>query len=66
MQKDLIDKLLKESEKIHKSSTKGSDNYMVASPVQDDSLFIYDVANIINGIKRDIRKGKIKRLFPDE
>jgi len=57
MQKDLIDKLLKASETIHKSSTKGSANYMVVSQ---------DVANIINGIKRDIRKGKIKRLFPDE
>ena len=57
MQKDLIDKLLKASETIHKSSTKGSANYMVVSK---------DVANIINGIKRDIRKGKIKRLFPDE
>jgi hypothetical protein len=57
MQKDLIDKLLKASETIHKSSTKGSANYMVVSQ---------DVANIINGIKRDIRKGKIKRLFPDK
>ena len=57
MQKDLIDKLLKASETIHKSSTKGSANYMVVSK---------DFANIINGIKRDIRKGKIKRLFPDE
>jgi hypothetical protein len=57
MQKDLIDKLLKASETIHKSSTKGSANYMVVSP---------DVANIINGFKRNIRKEKIKRLFPDE
>lgn len=57
MRKDLIDKLLKASETIHKSSTKGSANYMVASPV---------VANIINGFKINIRKEKIKRLFPDE
>ena len=57
MQKDLIDKLLKASETIHKSSTKGSANYMVVSPV---------VANIINGFKINIRKEKIKRLFPDE
>lgn len=57
MQKDLIDKLLKASETIHKSSTKGSANYMVVSK---------EVANIINGFKRNIRKEKIKRLFPDE
>lgn len=57
MRKDLIDKLLKASETIHKSSTKGSANYMVVSPV---------VANIINGFKINIRKEKIKRLFPDE
>lgn len=57
MQKDLIDKILKAAETIHKSSTKGSANYMVVSP---------DVANIINGFKRNIRKEKIKRIFPDE
>ena len=57
MSKDLIDKLLKASETIHKASTKGSANYMVVSK---------EVANIINGFKRNIRKEKIKRLFPDE
>jgi hypothetical protein len=29
-------------------------------------VYTYNVANIINGFKRNIRKEKIKRLFPDE
>ena len=57
MSKELIDKLLKASEMIHKASTKGSGNYMVVSPA---------VADIITGFKRDSRKEKIKKLFPDE
>ena len=52
MSKELIDKLLKASEMIHKSSTSG--NYMVVSPA---------VADVINGFKRGSRKEKIKRLF---
>jgi hypothetical protein len=57
MSKELIDKLLKASEIIHKASTKGSGNYMVVSPA---------VADVINGFKRGSRKEKIKKLFPDE
>jgi hypothetical protein len=57
MSKELIDKLLKASEMIHKASTKGSANYMVVSPA---------VADVINGFKRGSRKEKIKKLFPDE
>jgi len=57
MSKELIDKLLKASEIIHKASTKGSANYMVVSPA---------VADIITGFKRGSRKEKIKKLFPDE
>jgi hypothetical protein len=57
MSKELIDKLLKASETIHKRSIKGSANYMVVSPA---------VANAINGLKKDARKEKIKNLFPDE
>lgn len=57
MSKELIDKLLKASEMIHKASTKGIGNYMVVSPT---------VADVINGFKRGSRKEKIKRLFNDE
>ena len=57
MSKELIDKLLKASEIIHKASTKGSANYMVVSAA---------VANVINGFKRGSRKEKIKKLFPDD
>jgi hypothetical protein len=57
MSKELIDKLLKASEMIHKASTKGSANYMVVSPA---------VADVINGFKRGSRKEKIKKLFPDD
>ena len=57
MSKELVDKLLKASEKIHKASTRGSANYMVVSPA---------IADIINGFKRGNRKEKIKRLFNDE
>jgi hypothetical protein len=54
MSKELIDKLLKASETIHKSSIKGSANYMVVSPY------------FTNYFKISSRKEKIKRLFPDE
>jgi hypothetical protein len=54
MSKELINKLLKASEMIHKASTKGSANYMVVSKA---------VADVINGSKRGSRKEKIKRLF---
>lgn len=57
MSKELIDKLLKASEMIHKASTKGSGNYMVVSKA---------VADVITGFKRGSRKEKIKKLFPDE
>lgn len=58
MSKELIDKLLKASEKIHKSSTKGTANYMITSP---------EVANMLKSIyKVKCRKEKIKRIFNDE
>jgi hypothetical protein len=53
----LYDRMLKASETIHKSSTKGSGNYMVVSPA---------VANILKGFRRGYRKERIKKLFPDE
>lgn len=55
--KDLIDRILKASETIHNSSTKGSGNYMVTSTA---------IANIIRGFRRGYRKEKIKKLFPNE
>ncbi len=61
MSKELIDKLLKASEMIHKASTRGSANYMVVSS---------DVANMIQGVynqeKASWRKEKIKKIFPNE
>jgi len=61
MSKELIDKLLKASEKIHKASTRGNANYMVVSS---------DVANMIQGVynqeKASWRKEKIKKIFPNE
>ncbi len=61
MSKELFDKILQASEKIHKASTRGSANYMVVSPA---------VANMIQGVynqeKASWRKDKIKNLFPDE
>lgn len=56
MKKDLIDRILKTSETIHKSSTKGLGDNMVVSSA---------VANILKGFRRGYRKGKIKKLFPD-
>lgn len=55
--KDLIDRILKASESINNSSTKGSGNYMVTSAA---------IANIIRGFRRGYRKEKIKKLFPNE
>lgn len=57
MEKKLIDRLIKASEEIHKSSTKGSGNYIVTSPA---------IARALNGFRRGYRKEKIKNLFPDE
>jgi len=59
--KNLSNKILKASNHIHKSSTKGSGNYMITSP---------EVVNMLQGIytaeKVKCRKEKIKRLFNDE
>lgn len=54
--KDLIDRILKASEAINNTSTKGSGNYMVTSSA---------IANIIRGFRRGYRKKKIKRLFDE-
>ena len=56
--KDLIDKLLKASETIHKSSTKGSANYMVVSQSVADII-----QEVYNKEKAGWRKEKIKKLF---
>jgi|LauGreDrversion4_2_1035121.scaffolds.fasta_scaffold420850_3 hypothetical protein len=52
--KSLVDKLLEASQKIQKSSTRGSGNYILTSPV---------IADFINKYKSEFRKEKIKRLF---
>jgi hypothetical protein len=53
--KELVDRILKASQIIHKGSIKGNANYMVVSS---------DVVDKINGFKRRyLRKEKIKRLF---
>jgi hypothetical protein len=61
MDKELIDKILKASEIINKSSRRSPANYMVVSP---------SVAQMIqdsyNEYKSGFRKEKIKKLFPDE
>jgi len=49
--KSLVDKLLEASQKINKSSLRGSGNYIVVNP------------NILNMAKKSLRKEKIKRLF---
>ena len=61
MSKELIDKLLKASETIHKASTKGSANYMVVSP-----SVAHMIQDSYNEYKSGFRKEKIKKLFPDE
>jgi hypothetical protein len=61
MSKELIGNILKAANHIHKSSTKGTANYMITSP---------EVANMLQGIytaeKAKYRKEKIKRIFNDE
>ena len=61
MSKELIGNILKATNHIHKSSTKGTANYMITSP---------EVANMLQSIysaeKVKCRKEKIKKLFPDE
>ena len=52
--KSLVDKLFGASQKIQKSSTRGSGNYILVSPVIADIMFKY---------KSEFRKEKIKRLF---
>jgi hypothetical protein len=59
--KSLYDKILKASEVIHKSSTKGSANYMIVSPSVADMI-----QEVYNQEKAGWRKEKIKKLFPDE
>jgi hypothetical protein len=59
--KELYNKILQASDHIHKSSTRGSANYMITSP---------EIANMLQGIytaeKVKYRKEKIKRIFNDE
>ena len=61
MSKELIGNILKAANHIHKSSTKGTANYMITSP---------EVANMLKCIytteKVKCRKEKIKRIFNDE
>lgn len=59
--KDLIDKLLKASEVINKSSRRSPANYMVVSPSVADMI-----QEVYNKEKAGWRKEKIKKLFPDE
>jgi hypothetical protein len=59
--KDFYSKILKASETIHKSSTKGIANYMVVSPSVADMI-----QEVYNQEKATWRKEKIKKLFPDE
>jgi hypothetical protein len=59
--KELYNKILQASNHIHKSSTKGSANYMITSPEAVSML-----QGIYNAQKAKYRKEKIKRLFNDE
>lgn len=59
--KDLIDKLLKASEVINKSSRRSPANYMVVSPSVADMI-----QEVYNKEKAGWRKEKIKRLFNEE
>lgn len=56
--KSLYDKILKASEVIHKSSTKGSANYIVTSPSVADMI-----QEVYNKEKAGWRKEKIKKIF---
>ena len=59
--KDLIDKLLKASEVINKSSRRSPANYMVVSPSVADMI-----QEVYNKEKAGWRKEKIKKLFNEE
>ena len=59
--KDLIDKLLKASEVINKSSRRSPANYMVVSHSVADMI-----QEVYNKEKAGWRKEKIKRLFNEE
>jgi hypothetical protein len=58
--KDLIDKLLKASEVINKSSRRSPANYMVVSQSVADII-----QEVYNKEKAGWRKDKIKRLFDE-
>ena len=55
MENKLIDKLIKASESILKTSNSG--NYIITSPT---------IARALRGFRRGYRKEKIKRLFENE
>lgn len=57
----LYDKILKASETIHKSSIRGSANYVVISPSVADMI-----QEVYNQEKAGWRKEKIKRLFNND
>jgi hypothetical protein len=61
MSKDLIDKLLKASETIHKSSLIGSANYVITSPSVSDMI-----QEVYNKQKVNFRKEKVNRLFGEK
>jgi hypothetical protein len=56
--KDFYSKILKASETIHKSSTKGSANYVVVSQSVADII-----QEVYNKEKAGWRKEKIKKIF---
>jgi len=58
--KELIDKLLKASEIIHKASTKGGGNYIITSPT------ISQMMNNLYNERVNNRKEKIIRIFNEE
>jgi len=58
MSKDLIGKLLKAAETIHKSSTKVSANYIVTSTSVADFI-----QKTYNEHRAGFRKEKIKKIF---
>jgi len=59
--KDLLGKLLKASEAIHRVSTKGSANYVVASTSVADFI-----QKTYNEHRAGLRKEKIMRIFNEE
>lgn len=54
----MYDKIVKASELIHKSSIKGSGNYIVTSPTVADMI-----QEVYNKEKASWRKEKIKKIF---